>query len=81
MHSAAAGVGTDFLMPSFWTSAATGVLNTGGNVGGIVGTFLVGYLASRYGWGAAFATGIGFALASAALWLVIDVERRAVLPP
>ncbi|HXQ30781.1 MAG TPA: MFS transporter [Steroidobacteraceae bacterium] len=70
-----------FWAAAFWVardqaSAATGVLNTGGNVGGIIGTFLVGYLASRYGWGAAFATGIGFALASGALWLLIDAERR-----
>jgi MFS transporter, ACS family, glucarate transporter len=70
-----------FWAATFWVareqaSAATGLLNTGGNLGGIIGTFLVGYLASRYGWGAAFATGIGFALASAALWLLIDVERR-----
>ena len=74
-----------FWAATFWVardqaSAATGILNTGGNIGGIVGTFLVGFLADRYGWGAAFVTGIGFALASAALWLFIDVERRPQLP-
>jgi sugar phosphate permease len=67
-----------FWAATFWVSGeqasgASGLLNTGGNVGGIVGTFLVGFLNDHYGWGATFATGIGFALASAALWLLIDV--------
>jgi ACS family glucarate transporter-like MFS transporter len=72
-----------FWAATFWVSGeqasgATGLLNTGGNVGGIVGTFLVGFLNDHYGWGATFATGIGFALASAALWLFIDVGVRRV---
>lgn len=57
-------------------SAATGVLNCGGNIGGIIGTFLVGALVTRFGWPAALTTGIGFALASAATWLVIDASQR-----
>ena len=66
---------------TFWVareraSAATGVLNTGGNLGGIIGTPIVAHLAQAENWPAALATGVGFALASAALWLVIDVERR-----
>ena len=70
---------------SFWVapgqaSAATGALNCGGNIGGIIGTVLVGYLRSNYGWSTAFATGMGFALASAAVWLMIDTERRAPPP-
>ena len=71
---------------TFWVardqaSAATGILNAGGNVGGIIGTFLVGYLTTLYGWGAAFATGIAFALASAATWLLVDTERRVADAP
>ena len=66
---------------TFWVtreraSAATGVLNMGGNLGGIIGTPIVAHLAQAENWPAALATGVGFALASAALWLVIDVERR-----
>jgi len=66
---------------TFWAtreraSAATGVLNMGGNIGGIIGTVIVGRLAQSHNWPGALATGVGFALASAALWLIIDVERR-----
>jgi ACS family glucarate transporter-like MFS transporter len=69
-----------FWAATFWvarerSSAATGVLNTGGNLGGIIGTPIVAYLTANHNWTAAFATGVGFALASAALWLLIDVER------
>ncbi|MBS0376187.1 MAG: MFS transporter [Proteobacteria bacterium] len=66
---------------TFWVareraSAATGVLNMGGNLGGIVGTVIVAHLADAHDWPGALAVGVGFALASAALWLVIDVGRR-----
>ena len=62
-------------------SAATGILNAGGNVGGIIGTFLVGYLVTHFGWPAALTTGIGFALASAAVWLLVDTSRRVDATP
>jgi ACS family glucarate transporter-like MFS transporter len=70
-----------FWAATFWVArerapAATGILNTGGNIGGIISTPIVAYLTQGHDWPAAFATGVGFALASAALWLVIDVERR-----
>jgi ACS family glucarate transporter-like MFS transporter len=65
---------------TFWVtreraSAATGILNMGGNIGGVVGTQIVAQLAHSQNWPGALATGVGFALASAALWLFIDVER------
>ena len=71
---------------AFWVapgqaSAATGVLNCGGNIGGIIGTILVGYLRTNFGWSAAFATGMGFALASAAVWLLVDTSRRVEARP
>ena len=71
---------------AFWVapgqaSAATGVLNCGGNIGGIIGTILVGYLRTNFGWSAAFATGMGFALASAAVWLLVDTSRRVDAAP
>ncbi|MBS0394184.1 MAG: MFS transporter [Proteobacteria bacterium] len=66
---------------TFWVtreraSAATGILNMGGNLGGIIGTPIVARLADAHNWPGALATGVGFALTSAALWLLIDVERR-----
>ena len=66
---------------TFWvarerSAAATGLLNTGGNVGGVIGTPIVGYLTAGQHWTAAFAVGVGCALASAALWLLIDVDQR-----
>ncbi|HEY2807835.1 MAG TPA: MFS transporter [Steroidobacteraceae bacterium] len=61
------------------TMAATGVLNTGGNIGGIIGTPIVAYLSARHSWTAAFLIGTAFALIAAALWLFVDPTRR--LPP
>jgi len=55
--------------------AGGGVLNTGGNVGGIIGTPIIGYLTGAGNWQAAFAFGAACALAGAAVWLCIDVTR------
>jgi ACS family glucarate transporter-like MFS transporter len=57
------------------TMAATGVLNTGGNVGGVVGIPIVAYLSGRHAWNAAFATGLAFALVAAGLWFFVDPTR------
>ena len=70
-----------FWAAAFWiarerASAATGLLNTGGNLGGIIGTPIVAYLTQAHHWSAAFAIGVSFAHASAVLWLFIDAERR-----
>lgn len=59
------------------TAAATGVLNTGGNVAGIITQPFVGYLTNSGVWGGVFITGTVFAVAAAALWLIIDPDRRA----
>jgi ACS family glucarate transporter-like MFS transporter len=59
------------------TAAATGVLNTGGNSGGIVAQPLVGALSGIGAWDGAFITGTVFALIAAGCWLLIDPERRA----
>jgi len=53
------------------TMAATGVLNTGGNLGGVVGIPIVAYLSSSGSWNAAFLTGAVFAIVAAAAWLVM----------
>ena len=57
------------------TMAACGLLNTGGNLGGIVGIPIVAYLSQHQAWNSAFFVGIGFALVSALAWLGIDAER------
>lgn len=54
------------------TMAATGILNTGGNVGGLITSPIVGYLSGQHHWNAAFLLGIGFTLVSAAAWLLVD---------
>ena len=58
-------------------AAAWGVLNTGGNAGGIIAQPLVGFLTNGGVWGGAFITGSVFALVAAGLWLWIDPARRA----
>jgi len=58
-------------------ASATGIQNTGGNVGGIITQPLVGFLTNSGAWGAAFMTGIVLAMVAAGLWLLIDPERRA----
>jgi predicted MFS family arabinose efflux permease len=62
------------------TMAASGVLNTGGNVGGLIGIPIVAQLSGTGHWTAAFAIGTVFALAGAALWLQVDVEQRSDAP-
>ena len=67
---------------SFWAAsmeigrtdavAAGGLLNTGGNLGGIIATPLVAAMSSHGNWTAPFVAGAVFAAISAALWLVIN---------
>jgi MFS transporter, ACS family, glucarate transporter len=59
------------------TMAAAGILNTGGNLGGIVATPIVAYLSGHGAWTTAFLIGTGFALASAAAWLIVNPARGA----
>jgi nitrate/nitrite transporter NarK len=63
------------------TMAATGVLNTGGNLGGVIGIPIVAYLSGRHAWGEAFATGTALALVAAGLWLFIDPTRSERAAP
>ncbi len=57
------------------TMAATALLNTGGNLGGVVATPIIAALSAAHGWPAVFATGAATAIGSAALWLTIDAGR------
>jgi ACS family glucarate transporter-like MFS transporter len=59
------------------TMAVSGVMNTGGNLGGIIGIPIVAYLSGEHLWRAAFVLGAGFAVASAVAWLGIAVDEPA----
>ena len=67
--AAATAVGREHSM------AAWGVIGTGGNLGGIIGTPLVAVLSAHHAWTAAFLTGTGFAIVSGILWFWIDGSR------
>jgi MFS transporter, ACS family, glucarate transporter len=60
------------------TMAASGLLNTGGNAGGLIATPVVAYLSGHQAWTAALLVGAGFAIASAAGWLLVDPTRRKI---
>jgi ACS family glucarate transporter-like MFS transporter len=57
------------------TMAVGGVMNTGGNLGGIIGIPIVAYLSGHHDWNAAFFIGIGFAVVSGLSWLLIQADR------
>ncbi|MDB5392737.1 MAG: hypothetical protein JWM91_243 [Rhodospirillales bacterium] len=73
---------------AFWAAAmrigqsesmvATGILNTGGNIGGVIGTPVVAALSAHGGWHGAFLTGSACSIAAAALWLLVNPARRAL---
>jgi MFS transporter, ACS family, glucarate transporter len=57
------------------TMAASGILNTGGNLGGLIGIPIIGYLAQHHAWTTAFLLGTALAVASGLAWLVVDPTR------
>ena len=60
------------------TMAAGGLMNTGGNLGGIIATPIVAYFSGHHAWRGAFLIGIAFAVTSGALWLLVDPTRPAI---
>jgi len=58
------------------TMSATGILNTGGNGGGLIGIPIVAYLSGHGHWTTAFAIGAAFSVLGAIAWLGIDAEKR-----
>jgi MFS transporter, ACS family, glucarate transporter len=60
---------------------ATGVLNTGGNLGGLIGIPIVAYLSGRGAWTAAFVIGTAFAAVSALAWMGVDTTRSIPSAP
>ena len=59
-------------------SAATGMLNTGGNLVGGFGALLVPLVAEAAGWVPALATGSVFAILGALAWLIIRADQPLV---
>jgi len=69
---------------SFWAAgmmvgrsdsmAVCGFMNTGGNLGGIIGIPIVAYFSGLHAWHTAFFIGAGFAVVSAASWLGVHVS-------
>jgi MFS transporter, ACS family, glucarate transporter len=55
--------------------AASGVLNTGGNAGGLIGIPIVAYLSGSGHWTAAFVLGAVSALLGTLMWFGIDADR------
>ncbi|GAC1306087.1 MAG: MFS transporter [Steroidobacteraceae bacterium] len=56
------------------SAAATGVLNTGGNIGGILCQPITAYFVAMGVWGTAFTIGALLAVVASALWLIIDAS-------
>jgi len=56
--------------------AAFGVINTGGNLGGVLLYPLLGYFSGRGEWNLAFVVAAGCCLAAALLWLAVCADRR-----
>jgi len=63
------------------TMAVCGFMNTGGNLGGIIGIPIVAYYSSQHSWSLAFWVGAGFAMAGAFAWLGIDVAAPVDTAP
>jgi ACS family glucarate transporter-like MFS transporter len=63
------------------TMAVSGVMNTGGNLGGIIGIPIVGYLSGEHWWRAAFVLGAVFSVVCAVAWLWIEVEQPVDTDP
>jgi len=58
------------------TMSATGVLNTGGNLGGLIGIPIVAKLSELGLWNVAFTIGAVSAVVGAIAWLGIDADER-----
>jgi sugar phosphate permease len=56
--------------------SASGLLNTGDNLGGLVATPIVAWLSGQHSWTTAFGVGTACALVSAILWLSVDPTRH-----
>ena len=57
--------------------AASGLLNTGGNAGGLVATPIIAHFSGQHAWNTPFVIGAAFALVSAGAWLLVDPTRES----
>jgi ACS family glucarate transporter-like MFS transporter len=57
--------------------AACGIMNSGGNFGGILAPILTPALASQFGWSAGLAFGSGMILCGVLAWFFIDPSHSA----
>lgn len=60
--------------------AVCGIMNTGGNMGGIIALPIVGHFAERHAWNTAFLIGVAFAAVSALAWFGIRISGTAAHP-
>jgi ACS family glucarate transporter-like MFS transporter len=63
------------------SQVATGVLNTGGNIPGVIGGLMVPFTAAWLGWSAAIISGSLFAIVGAMLWLFIRADEPMAETP
>jgi ACS family glucarate transporter-like MFS transporter len=63
------------------SQVATGVLNTGGNIPGVIGGLMVPFIAAWLGWSAAIISGSLFAVTGALLWLFIRADEPMAETP
>ena len=62
------------------TGAATGLINSVNNLGGVVSTALTPILFARFGWDAAFLSCIAVSVIAALLWLGVEADRPLAVP-
>lgn len=85
----AGGAGALYLsQSSFWAVTAdvagpsagsvSGLMNTGGQIGGAVTATLTALIAEKYGWTASFLTAAGLCVFGSLLWLVVNPNARLV---
>jgi len=85
----AGGAGALYLsQSSFWAVTAdvagpaagsvSGLMNTGGQIGGAVTATLTAMIAEHYGWTASFLTAAGLCVFGSLLWLVVNPNARLV---
>ncbi len=58
-----------------YTAPACGIMNTGGNLAGLIVAPLMPYLAMHFGWVAALSTGSLVAFVGAGIWWLIKVDK------
>jgi ACS family glucarate transporter-like MFS transporter len=86
----AGGAGSLYLaQSSYWSVTAgiagrsagsvSGVMNMGGQFGGVVTASLTPLVAAHYGWTTSFLLAAGLAFCGSLAWLLVDPERQLTL--